>query len=284
MKKIGLIICLWVLTSVAFGQQFLWSTVKDSTSKYVPLENVTSEVLNFYDLYKYYLDVSGFSKDGFFEFANKFGINSADLKDFKKRIYEIEELTVFAFRANFGRGSTILVANISKKDINMVVFTNAYEANCISTYESDRDKFARWYRTLLDYPIGNNTTLSLDKKTPYIPESAMYRPVSGGGSGTSTGSGVGSGFGSGSGSGSGGGSGSGTGTSIGGGTGSRGYIHMPDLTTSEVGKVYVRVHVAADGTVLDASIETTRMKLENKDNLVLRNVTYPKPSAIAQSC
>jgi len=106
-----------------------------------------------------------------------------------------------------------------------------------------------------------------EEVVPKPDASAMYKPGmgggSGGGSGTGTGSGVGSGFGAGSGSGSGGGSGSGTGTGIGDGTGSRGYIHMPDLTTSEVGKVYVRVHVAADGTVLDASIISAGTTITN---------------------
>jgi len=105
---------------------------------------------------------------------------------------------------------------------------------------------------------------------------SMYRPRgdgSGGGSGTGSGTGVGSGFGSGTGSGTGSGSGSGfgsgtgsgigpgsgsgTGGGIGHGTGKRDYVHMPDLTTSEVGKVYVRVHVAADGTVIDAQVIST---------------------------
>jgi len=127
MKKIGIIIGFVILSSSVFGQQFLWSTVNDSTSKYVPLENVTSEVLNFYDQYEYYFDASGFSKDGFMEFVNNFGSKSIDWKNFKKKIDKIDKLTVFALRSNFGRGSVVFVMCISKENVNMLVFTNSYE-------------------------------------------------------------------------------------------------------------------------------------------------------------
>lgn len=100
---------------------------------------------------------------------------------------------------------------------------------------------------------------------PVVNPVATFRPGMGGGSGSGSGTGTGSGFGSGigpgSGSGNGGGSGSGTGSGTGGGighgTGGRGHVFMPDLTVSEVGRVYVEVHVAADGTVLDARVINT---------------------------
>ena len=214
MKKIGFIISLVILTSSAFGQQFLWSTVKDSTAKYVPLENVTSEVLEFYDLYKYYFDASGFSKDGFFEFVEGFGGKLDELKDLKKRISEIEDLSVFAFRANLGRGSIILVASIDKKDINMIVFSNAYEPDFNTTYRSDREKFARWFRTLLNYPINNDGVCQQDLET-------SYRPGKGTGSGSAAGTGIGYG------------------------SGNRAYVNIPDVNINENGVIYVEIHVTA---------------------------------------
>jgi uncharacterized protein (TIGR02145 family) len=38
------------------------------------------------------------------------------------------------------------------------------------------------------------------------------------------------------------------------GTGTRGYIYMPDLTVTELGVVYVEVHISTDGTVVDARV------------------------------
>jgi len=150
MKKIGLIISFIALTSSVFGQQFLWSTVKDSTSKYVPLKNVISEVLNFYDQYEYYYDYSGFSKERFFEFVEKFENNSKDWKIVKKKINEIEDLMVFALRDNLGRGSVVSVICFSKDNVNLIIFSNTYEPDCLLTYSTRREKFANWFRTLLN--------------------------------------------------------------------------------------------------------------------------------------
>jgi len=150
MKKNGFIIGLMVLTSSVFGQQFLWSTVKDSTSRYVPLKNVIEEVLNFYDQYQYYYDYSGFSKDRFFEFVKDFNSKSDDWKKIKKKINEIEELIVFALRDNLGRGSVVSVICISKDNINMLVFSNTYESNCMMTHRSKRESFTNWFKTLLN--------------------------------------------------------------------------------------------------------------------------------------
>lgn len=148
MRKIGLIIGFIVLVSSAFGQQFLWSTVQDSTLKYVPLNNVTNEVLKFYDHYDYYYDASGFSKDSFFEFVENFEISSDEWKMIKKKIYDIEDLTVFALRDNLGRGSVVFVMCISKYNVNMLLFSNNYEQDAIFT--TNRNKFANWFRTLLN--------------------------------------------------------------------------------------------------------------------------------------
>ncbi len=95
---------------------------------------------------------------------------------------------------------------------------------------------------------------SADIVDPRPNPNAVYRPGMGGGSGGGSGTGSGTGFGSGLGAGE----GSGSGGKIGYGTGNRSYTYMPDLTVNEVGKVYVEVHVAATGTVLDARVINNR--------------------------
>ena len=142
MKKNGLIICFLILTSSLFGQQFLWSTLKSNDEKYVSLNDVAKEVLNFYDQYKFYYDFSGFNKDRFIESFN-YGFDAWEW------IYKIEELTVFALRSNSGRGSVVIVMCISKDNVNTIVFSNTLESDFIMTHESDREKFVRWFKTLL---------------------------------------------------------------------------------------------------------------------------------------
>jgi hypothetical protein len=147
MKKIGFIIGFLILSSSLFGQQFLWSTLRDKAERYVPLNNVTKEVLTFYDQYDRYYDFSGFSKDRFIEIFD-YGF------DDWKWMYDIENLTVFALRSNSGRGSVVIVMCISKNNVNTIIFTNNLEPelgyNYVSTFKFDKDKFTNWFKTLLN--------------------------------------------------------------------------------------------------------------------------------------
>ncbi len=154
MKKIGLTFCFGIFITTAFGQQFLWSTIKDTTSKYVPLDSVSSKVLEFYDHYEYYYDGAGYNKDGFvksFEGSQSYKNSSTSgWKNFKKKIYEIKELAVFAIRVNSGHGSVVMVLCVSKENVNMIVFSNTYEKDAISIIPYEREKFAKWFKTLLE--------------------------------------------------------------------------------------------------------------------------------------
>lgn len=150
MKKFGIIFFLSVLTSSVFGQQFLWSTIEKDTVKnvkYIPLSRVIEEVLNLYDLYELYYDFSGFTKEGLIDSGNTFGL------DEMKKLDEIIDLSVYAMRANLGKGSFIMVACISRENINMIIFSNTAFVSGMSsmrTYSSDREKFKKWFETLLN--------------------------------------------------------------------------------------------------------------------------------------
>ena len=154
MKNIAFILCFVIFTTPLFGQQFLWSTTKDSTSKYVPLDSVTSKVLEFYDHYDYYYDGAGYNKDGFvksFEGSQSYKNSSTSgWKNFKKKIYEIKDLSVFAIRLNSGQGSVVMVLCVSKENVNMLVFSNTYEKDAIPIIPYEREKFAKWFKTLLE--------------------------------------------------------------------------------------------------------------------------------------
>jgi len=144
MKRIWFIICFLIFTSSLFGQQFLWSTVRDTAERYVPLNNVTREVLNFYDQYTWYYDYSGFNKNRFIE---NFDYGFEDWE----WLYEIEELTVFALRSNSGGGSIVLVMCISKNNVNTLLFSNnIIDRGSIMTHSSDRNKFSNWFKTILN--------------------------------------------------------------------------------------------------------------------------------------
>jgi hypothetical protein len=145
MKKIVFFGFFLILTSSVFGQQFLWSTIRDKAERYVPMNNVTREVLTFYDQYDRYYDFSGFTKDRFIEMFD-YGFEDWEW------LYNIEELTVFALRSNSGRGSVVLVMCISRNNVNTLIFANNAELgmNYNLTFSSDRQKFSNWFRTLLN--------------------------------------------------------------------------------------------------------------------------------------
>ena len=169
MKKIAIVICLIVYTSSVFGQQFLWSTIKDGELKYVPLDRVTSEVLKFYDYYEYYYDGAGYSKASFGSYFEEIGDNTEGWNNFKKMINETDELTVFAFRINLGRGSNVLVLSIDNSNVNIIAFSNSYDRDAIDAESWDRSKFTRWFNSLLDLPSqANDETEILDFGLPAI--------------------------------------------------------------------------------------------------------------------
>lgn len=147
------IVFAFLLTSThTFAQQFLWSTKQTAETKYVPLEEVTHEVLNFYNHYDYYYDGTGYSKAGFLKYFMKYDDKSQKAKDFRKMIQDTQELTVIAFKSNSGKGSEVMVMCIGKENVELVVFSNNLEDNALFTSnhsETERKKFVEWFNFLL---------------------------------------------------------------------------------------------------------------------------------------
>jgi len=150
MSKLVLFFFLSFLTQTLSAQQFLWTTVESAELEYIPIENVTSEVLNFYDFYEYYSDGSGYSKSNFLKMLERYNENTESWKFLKKSIVEVEELTVFALKDNLGRGSVILIVLINSRGVDMVAFTNNFELNAIHTTPYDKQKFEKRFNSLLN--------------------------------------------------------------------------------------------------------------------------------------
>lgn len=152
MKKAILFIFFLLFNSTFFGQQFLWSTLENNSVKHVPLENITEEVLKFYDHYDQYHDGAGYSKINFLKTIEKYGDSSESWKNFKQMILKTETLTVFAMRSNTGKGSAVFVICVNKENVNYIIFSNTYEiaSETIVHIDSEREKFTKWLQTLLE--------------------------------------------------------------------------------------------------------------------------------------
>ena len=124
MKKLLITTLFIVLTTHAFSQQYLWSTIKNDSlpDKYVPLNEVTEKVLPYYEYYEYYYDLTGFTKESFIE---QMGENPSDYQGFWSEAFE--EFTVIALKSNDGYGSAISIICIDKDNIDIVTFTNTLE-------------------------------------------------------------------------------------------------------------------------------------------------------------
>ncbi|NAS31854.1 hypothetical protein GTQ40_12780 [Flavobacteriaceae bacterium R38] len=147
--KIILIFCTPILPQILSAQQFLWTTAKITKLKNIPIENVTNEVLDFYDFYEYYADGTGYSKNNFLKMLERYD-KSKDVWEFlRKSLIEIEELTVFALKDNLGQGSIVLIILISSKGIDIIAFTNNFESNVINASPYDKQKFEKWFNSLL---------------------------------------------------------------------------------------------------------------------------------------
>lgn len=154
MKKLTLIFCFTFFTSTVFSQQFLWSTLKDSTTKFVPIKDVTEKVLEFYDHYNYYFDGSGYTKEGFLESFESSkalkNVNITSWQEIKKKIIEIDSLSVIAFKSNSGTGSSIIVMCITKENVETITFSNEIGRGALSASKYEIEKFKKWFKTLLE--------------------------------------------------------------------------------------------------------------------------------------
>lgn len=150
MKKIQILFCFLFFNSIVFGQQILWTTIENTSSKYIAKENVANEVLNFYNHYQYYNDGSGYTKSNFLNAIEKYGDKSEKWNSFKQTILKIENLTVFAIRSNTGYGSIVLIICVTKDNVNFVSFSNNLERGSQMANGIDEKEFSNWFQTLLN--------------------------------------------------------------------------------------------------------------------------------------
>ena len=146
MKKLLISFLFSFFFSSSFSQQFLWSTFETDTisQKVVSIKDVNKEILKFYSHYDKHYDLSGYSKERFINEVD-YGFENWEF------INDIEELTVLAVKSNTGSSSVVLVMFISKRNINLIIFTNntiEYDTNYLYNSGDDKDKFENWLDTL----------------------------------------------------------------------------------------------------------------------------------------
>jgi hypothetical protein len=152
-----------LISSSVNGQQFLWTTNKkglypNSEIKVISKDDVQKKLLDYFELYDYYYDLTGFTKNGFYrEIENSTWFNKNDNKDwdkFKNSLTEINELTITSMKNNTLEGSEITVLVINKDNFEVITFSNKMYKGFISTSNgiiSDyKNRFIKFYKSLVE--------------------------------------------------------------------------------------------------------------------------------------
>ena len=158
MKKIILLVLIFISFS-SYGQQFLWTTnsnglFPNSSFKIIPKEQVLDKILEYYEAYMFYYDLTGYTKDEFFNTQGKSFSANADWQKVKKSVYEIRELTITSIKSNSGTGSSILILISNKDNFEAIRFSNEVGRGAESTLngqsENNKKRFIKFYQSLIE--------------------------------------------------------------------------------------------------------------------------------------
>jgi hypothetical protein len=172
----------------AFGQQFIWSTnakgsLLKSESKIISKEVVYQNLLSYYEAYEYYFDLTGFTKERYlkkFEASKSFNyINKTIWDNFKKTTNEINDSTITCLKTNEGSSSIILVFIFSKKNFDVIKFSNQIDQGAKNTFHSesisDKNRFIKFIEPLIGFARSNN--LSFEKIHEEDNENKIWKEV-----------------------------------------------------------------------------------------------------------
>jgi hypothetical protein len=163
-------------SSSAMGQQFLWTTlnkgeITKSDIEVISKDQVQKNLLNYYEVYNYYYDLSGFTKNEFlrtFETSSWFTyINKSKWTDLKS---SINEGVITCMKFNDGKGSSILVLIFDKDKMDAIIFSdNIYYDGYKHTYHAEIDSYKNRFIKFFESLIGStkDVTTKASESEPY---------------------------------------------------------------------------------------------------------------------
>jgi hypothetical protein len=169
-------------SSSAMGQQFLWTTlnkgeITKSDIEVISKDQVQKNLLNYYEVYNYYYDLSGFTKNEFlrtFETSSWFTyINKSKWTDLKS---SINEGVITCMKFNDGKGSSILVLIFDKDKMDAIIFSdNIYYDGYKHTYHAEIDSYKNRFIKFFESLIGSTKDVTTKAKS----DSESYRTLIG---------------------------------------------------------------------------------------------------------
>jgi len=158
MKKVIYIVLFVVFglikSSDVSGQQVLWTTIKQMDEyKYLPISDVKSKVVEFYDTYYYRQDQTGYDINTFIKFLNKTIGKGVTNDRWRDKLKEIQtEKMVICMKTNNGSGSVISVIFLGEKSFDTINFSNTIfsEGGDINRQDEEfKRRFLKWYDSLM---------------------------------------------------------------------------------------------------------------------------------------
>jgi hypothetical protein len=158
MKKFILIVFL-IISNISFSQQFLWTTnsnglFPNSNIKVISKDIVLNKVLEYYEAYKFYYDLTGFTKVGFFKKYGETYSANANWKKFEKSVFETKELTITCIKSNSGSGSSITILIVNEDNFEVINFSNEIDTGAETTLngrsEEYKKRFVKFYKSLIE--------------------------------------------------------------------------------------------------------------------------------------
>jgi hypothetical protein len=158
MKKLLIVLFVLALSTLKSsdvnGQQVLWTTIKEMNEyKYLPIGDVKSKVVEFYDTYYYRQDQTGYDIDTFFKFLNKTIGKGVTNDRWREKLKENQtEKMVICMKTNSGSGSVISVIFLGEKSFDTINFSNTLfvEGGDINRQDEEfKRRFLKWYDSLM---------------------------------------------------------------------------------------------------------------------------------------
>ena len=166
-----------LMSLTGISQQYLWtSSANDffvnSETKIISTDEIQDNFLKYYQLYEYYYDLSGFSKQDFlikFENSNSYKfINKTKWDNFLKSINQTKEPTITCLKYNDGKSPVIMILIYSKEKFDVISFSNNMENGFNKTFnselESSKSRFILFYKTLIGDILDKSQLLKNNKK------------------------------------------------------------------------------------------------------------------------
>lgn len=178
LKSIFIVILIFIRIS-GNSQQYLWTSnsnefFANSETKIITKDEIHNNLLNYYQVYDYYYDLSGFTKQEFlrkFETSNSYNfINKIKWNNFTKSIYLTKEPTITCIKYNDGNSPVIMILIYSKEKFDVISFSNRIEGGFKNTYHSEDESNKRRFILFYESLIGENKEKNLSINKSLIEE------------------------------------------------------------------------------------------------------------------